>query len=72
MNISTLCPSTRFLAKWKHDEMAVGIPFEKFENTVKGVLATMNTTDNKERKEKIIERFKKLDKNTDFIKYELK
>lgn len=72
MNISTLCPSTRFLAKWKHEEMAVGIPFEKFESTVKGVLATMNTTDNNERKDKIIERFKKLDKNTDFIKYEVK
>ncbi|MGL5379188.1 DUF169 domain-containing protein [Clostridium sp.] len=40
MNISVLCPSTRFLAKWKDEEMAVGIPFEKFENIAKGVMST--------------------------------
>ncbi len=43
MNISTLCPSTRMLAKWKEEEMAIGIPYEKFEETVKGVMATSFT-----------------------------
>lgn len=40
MNISTLCPSTRMLCKWKEEELAIGIPYEKFEETVKGVMAT--------------------------------
>lgn len=40
MNISTLCPSTRMLCKWKEEELAIGLPYEKFEETVKGVMAT--------------------------------
>lgn len=57
MNVSPLCPSTRFLAKWKDEEMAVGIPFERFIDIVDGVLATMNTTDTDERKIEIQKRF---------------
>lgn len=66
LNITTLCPSTRFLAKWKDEEMAVGIPFEKFQNIVEGVIATINTTDIKKRKEKITERFKFKNKSFEF------
>lgn len=72
MNISTLCPSTRFLAKWKDEEMAIGIPFEKFQDTVKGVLATLNTTDNLKQKEEIAKRFKEKDKDANFINFESK
>jgi uncharacterized protein (DUF169 family) len=57
MNISALCPSTRILARWKDDEMAVGVPFERFALTVEGVIATINTTDLKQRKEQIVARF---------------
>jgi len=58
MNTSPLCPSTRFLAKWKDEEMAVGIPFEKLGPMVEGVLATIGTTDIDRRKEEISARFK--------------
>jgi uncharacterized protein (DUF169 family) len=64
LNLTPLCPSTRFLAKWKDEEMAVGVPFEKFSNLVEGVIATINTTDIQSRKDEIKERFKK--KNIDF------
>ena len=57
MNTSPLCPSTRFLAKWKDEEMAVGIPFEKLGPMVEGVLATIGTTDIDRRKEEISVRF---------------
>ncbi|HBB27854.1 MAG TPA: hypothetical protein DC000_01135 [Clostridiales bacterium] len=40
MNISTLCPSTRMLAKWKEEELAIGIPYERFEETIRGIMAT--------------------------------
>lgn len=69
MNISTLCPSTRFLAKWKMEEMAIGIPFERFTSMVEGVLATINTTDSIKDKKKIAERFKEKNKECDFISY---
>ena len=68
MNISTLCPSTRFLAKWKAEEMSVGIPFERFKTVVEGVIATMNTTDSVEEKEKIVKRFKERNIDLDFVK----
>ena len=67
MNISTLCPSTRFLAKWEDDEMAIGIPYEQFESTVKGIIATINTTDLKYRKEEIVTRFGNKNKDAGFI-----
>lgn len=67
MNVSTLCPSTRFLAKWGDDEMSIGIPFERFKDTVEGVIATINTTDLKERKEEISQRFNVKNKQAYFI-----
>lgn len=66
LNTSPLCPSTRFLAKWKDEEMAVGIPYEKFKSMVEGVIATINTTDKEKRKVEIIERFADKNKYLDF------
>lgn len=40
MNVSVLCPSTRMLCKWSENDMAVGIPYELFENIVEGTIAT--------------------------------
>jgi uncharacterized protein (DUF169 family) len=37
LNLSVLCPGTRLLCKWKEEDMAVGIPFERFEEIVSGV-----------------------------------
>lgn len=58
INLSVFCPSTRMLCKWNDDQMAVGIPFEKFYDVVDGVFGTMQTTDSKEKKKEIIDRFK--------------
>lgn len=56
LNSTPLCPSTRFLAKWKDEEMAVGIPYEQFIQTAQGVMATLDTTDSPDRKKQIQER----------------
>lgn len=40
MNVSVMCPSTRMLCKWSENDMAVGIPFERFKRIVEGVIAT--------------------------------
>jgi uncharacterized protein (DUF169 family) len=41
INVSVFCPSTRFLCKWEESEMGIGIPFEKYEELVRGVIATV-------------------------------
>lgn len=58
LNLSPLCPSTRLLARWKDEEMAVGIPAENFVSLAEGVIATINTTDIVKRKKEIVERFR--------------
>jgi len=45
INISMLCSGTRYLAKWKDTEIAIGIPFHKFKNTIEGVLKTANAVE---------------------------
>ncbi|MBP8640854.1 MAG: DUF169 domain-containing protein [Oscillospiraceae bacterium] len=40
INVSVLCPSTRMLCKWDESDIAVGIPFERFETIVRGIMAT--------------------------------
>lgn len=37
INISTLCPSTRHLAKWREEDMAVGIPYELLDDIIIGI-----------------------------------
>ncbi|MCT4662075.1 MAG: DUF169 domain-containing protein [Tissierellales bacterium] len=70
MNITPMCPSTRMLAKWADHEMAVGLPYEYFESTVEGVIATIGTTDLKKRKEEITERFLSKNKKINIPSYE--
>lgn len=63
MNLTVFCPSTRLLAKWNDDEMAIGMPFEHFTKMVEGVIATINSTDLVKRKEEIVNRFKEKGKD---------
>lgn len=65
INISSFCPSTRLLARWKDEEMAMGMPFDSFLTTVEGVMATMDGTDVKKRKKEIMKRFKDKGKTLD-------
>ena len=41
MNVSVFCPSTRMLCMWDETDMAVAIPYEKFEMITDGVVATV-------------------------------
>lgn len=70
INISPLCPSTRMLAKWKEEEMGMGIPFEVFNSIVEGVMETIHSTEIKPKKKEILDRFKKegIDINIDINK----
>ncbi len=45
MNLSMLCSGTRYLAKWKQDEIAVGFPYHRFVETVEGLLQTVNAVE---------------------------
>lgn len=55
LNLSLLCSGTRYLAQWKDTDVGVGIPYEKFEGTVQGILDTVNGTEMDERKVEIKE-----------------
>lgn len=64
LNISTLCSGTRFFAKWDDTQLAVGLPISKIELIHNGILSTINSTENDERKKDITNRSKEL--NRDF------
>lgn len=53
INVSMLCSGTRHKAGWKDAESMMGIPFEKFYGTVKGIENTVNPVESDERKRKI-------------------
>lgn len=42
INITFLCPGTRHVADWEVDELGVGISFNKWYDTVEGVVETTN------------------------------
>lgn len=53
LNLSVLCAGTRFRTDWKNDEVAVGIPYSKFEGLVKGIENTVNAIERNHRKAEI-------------------
>lgn len=55
MNLSLLCSNTRFSAKWRDDEIGIGMPFGMFEKVYDGVMKTIEPCEPKERKMKIIQ-----------------
>ncbi|MBV7392426.1 DUF169 domain-containing protein [Enterococcus sp. ALS3] len=54
INISMMCSGTRYVAQWKDEELAIGVPFNKFEKMIRGIEATLNPMELREKK-KIIE-----------------
>lgn len=60
INISLFCSGTRFLAKWKDTEMAVGIPYDKFSQVIEGVRLTVNAVEVDNRKIEIKDKLEKL------------
>jgi len=61
INISLFCSGTRFLAKWKDTEVAVGMPYHKFSKVIEGVRLTVNAVEMDKRKEEIKQELEKLD-----------
>lgn len=56
MNISMLCAGTRNLCKWKEEELALGIPYSKFESILTGLLQTVNPLERDSKKQEIQEK----------------
>lgn len=60
INVSLFCSGTRFLAKWRDTEIAVGIPFKKLGKVIEGVRLTVNAVEMNKRKQVIQSRLAKL------------
>lgn len=58
INITMLCPGTRMVASWKPNEMAIGMPFSKWYDTVDGVIQTTNPFARNPLKKEIKEKLK--------------
>lgn len=69
INVSLLCAGTRFKAKWKDDEMAIGFPFNQFLSIVRGVYATLDLTEPNEKKTEIEARFREAGREPPLIQY---
>lgn len=56
INISLLCPGTRLVADWEMDEIGIGIPFERWNEIVQGVIETTNPFTRDDKKKVIIKK----------------
>ncbi len=54
INISMFCAGTRYLAGWKNDEIAIGLPYGKFLDTCNGVFESINGAENNKNKKLIL------------------
>lgn len=53
INLSMLCTGTRFMAKWRDDEMAIGIPYPRLADLLEGIEQTINPTETDQNKKRI-------------------
>lgn len=56
INISLLCSGTRMLAQWRKDEMAIGMPYRLYLDTVEGLKNTVNPLERNPEKRLISEK----------------
>lgn len=70
INISVLCAGTRYMAGWNKDEMALGLPFDKFGGMVEGLYSTINPMEPNGDKEIIGEKLGKAGRNDLNIEYD--
>ncbi|MFV0481116.1 MAG: DUF169 domain-containing protein [Campylobacteraceae bacterium] len=61
VNISMLCSGTRQFATWTNEDLAIGIPFNKLESIVEGIVKTSNPMQTNKAKKAIEERANKYD-----------
>jgi uncharacterized protein (DUF169 family) len=57
INVSLLCSGTRFKAKWKDEELALGMPLNRFPSVVEGLYATLDPIEPDHKKREIEKRF---------------
>ncbi|PAB59576.1 DUF169 domain-containing protein [Anaeromicrobium sediminis] len=69
INVSMLCIGTRHKAGWKDNELAIGIPFNRFQTLSQGVMDTINIMDNNEKKAVIEKKLKENNIDELEIKY---
>lgn len=55
INLSMLCTGTRFMAKWREDEMGIGIPYPRLHDLLDGIEQTVNPTETDVNKKRIYE-----------------
>lgn len=70
INISTLCAGTRYMAGWSKDEMALGIPFNKFSGMIEGLYNTINIMEPNEDKTIIAEKLREAGRDDLTIEYD--
>ncbi|MGH4124755.1 MAG: DUF169 domain-containing protein [Clostridium sp.] len=70
INISTLCAGTRHMAGWGKDEMALGIPYNKFVGMIEGLYSTINIMEPNEDKAIIEEKLKQAGRDDFTIEYD--
>jgi uncharacterized protein (DUF169 family) len=56
INVSMMCSGTRYVARWKNEELCVGIPYALFESIIEGLEETLNPMELLEKKRKIIKK----------------
>ncbi|MFV0519124.1 MAG: DUF169 domain-containing protein [Lachnospirales bacterium] len=56
INISLLCSGTRMLAQWKKDEMAIGMPYRLYVDSIDGMINTVNPLERNLEKQQISEK----------------
>lgn len=42
INVTMMCAGTRFLCQWERSELAVAMPYDKFQKTIDGLVKTIN------------------------------
>ena len=70
INVSLLCSGTRFMGGWDDNEMAMGIPFNKFVQVIDGLYATTNPTEPNKKKSEIETRLKEYGRTDLGIEYD--
>ncbi len=61
INLSMLCSGTRHKAGWKDGEVAIGVPYARFEGVVQGLQSTVNAIERNPRKAQIEQAYKEND-----------
>ncbi|MEO1771963.1 DUF169 domain-containing protein [Candidatus Enterococcus ferrettii] len=56
INVSMMCSGTRYVARWKDEELCIGIPYNKFEKVIDGLEQTLNPMELLEKKRQIIKK----------------